>query len=254
MSGTALYQSGPIVLGSNYSGIAYDLNPPNLLQMPLSEQSVASALQGGAVANGAVSGVMPSAGAGAAGSTGGFQGAMGNVSVGLAIGQAIGSVYSAWKSGKTTKYVMKKQAEVAEYNRQMGQLSAETAYRQGEAQAAQLTYKAGQVKAKQRTAMAANGITLGVGSSKEVTASTDIMKEIDKSTAQLNAIQAAWGYKQQALQASAQGGIYSSLGAYSQKVAMGEGFSNMLDKGSLAASRWYRYFGGGSNVMGYGDY
>lgn len=192
--------------------------------------------------------------AGAAGSTSSFSGAAGGASIGLAIGQAIGGMYAAWKGGKTTDYVMKKQAEIAEQNRQMAQLSAETAYRQGEAQIAQLTYKAGQVKAKQRTAMAANGIKLGVGSAAEVTASTDIMKELDKSTAKLNAIQAAWGYKQQAVQASAQGGIFSSMSSYMRQAGTAQGFSSMLENSTLAASRWYRYFGSGSNVMGYGDY
>lgn len=190
----------------------------------------------------------------AAANTGGFQNAVGGASIGLAIGQAIGSMYSAWKSGKTSKYVLGKQAEIQEYNRQMAQLSAESAYRQGEAQIAQLTYRAGQVKAKQRTALAKAGVVLGEGSAAEVMASTDIMKELDKSTAQLNAIQAAWGYKQQALQANAQGGIYSGLASYTQQAALGQGFSSLLDKGTLAADRWYRYFGGGSNVMGYGDY
>lgn len=254
MTTTPLYQSGPIVLGSDFSGIAYNLNPPNLLEMPLSQQSVASALQGGPVASGAVSGVMPATGAGTAPAGGGFQNAVGGASIGLAIGQAIGSMYSAWKSGKTSKYVLGKQAEIQEYNRQMAQMSAESAYRQGEAQIAQLTYRAGQVKAKQRTALAKAGVVLGEGSAAEVTASTDIMKKLDKSTAQLNAVQAAWGYKQQALQASAQGGIYSGLASYTQQAALGQGFSSLLDKGTLAADRWYRYFGGGSNVMGYGDY
>ena len=253
MADLPLYQSGPIVLGSNYSGIAYDLNMPNLLQSPLSQQSVASALQGGQVSSGAVSGVMPSAGAGS-GSSGGFQGAAGGASVGLAIGQAIGGMYSAWKGGKTLDYVMQKQAEISEQNRQMAQLSAETAFRQGEAQAAQMTYKSGQIKAKQRTAMAANGVKVGVGSSAEVLASTDIMKEIDKSTIQMNALQAAWGYRQQAIQASAQGGIYSSMGGYMKSAGTAQGFTSMLEKGTTAASRWYRYYGGGSNVMGYGDY
>ena len=191
---------------------------------------------------------------GAAGSSSGFSGAAGGASIGLAIGQAIGGMYSAWKGGKTTDYVMKKQAEISEQNRQMAQLAAESAYRQGEAQIAQLTYKAGQVKAKQRTAFAANGVKLGAGSTAEVMATTDIMKEVDKSTIQLNAIQAAWGYKQQALQASAQGGIYSGMSSYMKTAGTAQGFTSMLENGTMAADRWYRYYGGGSNVMGYGDY
>ncbi len=169
--------------------------------------------------------------------------ALGGASIGMAIGQAIGGMYSAWKGGKTTKYVMQKQAEISEANRQMAQLSAESAMRQGEAQVAQLTYRAGQIKAKQRTAFASSGVVLGEGSTAEVTASTDIMKEMDKKTAEMNALSAAWGYKQQALQASAQGGIFSATAGYAKSAKQSEGFSSLLEGGFSAADRWYRYFG-----------
>lgn len=174
---------------------------------------------------------------------GNLQQGMGGASIGMAIGQAIGGMYSAWKGGKTTKYVMQKQAEISEANRQMAQLSAESAMRQGEARVAQLTYRAGQIKAKQRTAFASNGVRLGTGSTAEVAASTDIMKEIDKSTAEMNALSAAWGYKQQALQASAQGGIFSATASYAKSAKQSEGFSSVLEGGFSAADRWYRYFG-----------
>lgn len=185
----------------------------------------------------------PASSIGAETGTSNFRQGLGGASVGLAIGQAIGGMYSAWKGGKTTKYVMQKQAEIAEANRQMAQLSAESAMRQGEAQVAQLTYRAGQIKAKQRTAFASNGVRLGTGSTAEVAASTDIMKEIDKSTAEMNALSAAWGYKQQALQASAQGGIFSATASYAKAAKQSEGFSSVLEGGFSAADRWYRYFG-----------
>ena len=165
--------------------------------------------------------------------------ALGGASIGLAIGQAIGGMYSAWKGGKTLDYVMNKQAEISEQNRQMAQLSAESAMRQGEAAVAQLTYRAGQIKAKQRTAFASSGVVLGEGSTAEVTATTDIMKEMDKKTAEMNALSAAWGFKQQALQ----GGIYSGMAGYAKSAKQSEGFSSLLDGGMTAADRWYRYFG-----------
>lgn len=180
---------------------------------------------------------------GAGSSAGSGMQALGGASVGLAIGQAIGGMYSAWKGGKTLDYVMNKQAEISEQNRQMAQLSAESAMRQGEAAVAQLTYRAGQIKAKQRTAFASSGVVLGEGSTAEVTATTDIMKEMDKKTAEMNALSAAWGFKQQALQASAQGGIYSGMAGYAKSAKQSEGFSSLLDGGMTAADRWYRYFG-----------
>ena len=173
----------------------------------------------------------------------GLQQGLGGASIGLAIGQAIGGMYAAWRGGKTQAYVAKQKAAIAEENRQMAQLSAESAYLQGQAQVAQLTHRAGQIKAKQRTAFAANGVVLGEGSSAETMASTDLMKEIDKRTAQMNAMAAAWGYKQQALQASAQGGIYSGMSGYLSQVEMGKGFTSMLEHGTIAADRWYRFYG-----------
>lgn len=180
---------------------------------------------------------------GAGSSAGSGMQALGGASVGLAIGQAIGGMYSAWKGGKTLDYVMNKQAEISEQNRQMAQLSAESAMRQGEAAVAQLTYRAGQIKAKQRMAFASSGVVLGEGSTAEVTATTDIMKEMDKKTAEMNALSAAWGFKQQAIQANAQGGIYSGTSGYAKAAKQSEGFSSLLGDGFTVADRWYRYFG-----------
>lgn len=171
------------------------------------------------------------------------QQALGGAAIGLAIGQAIGSIYSAWQSGKTMKYVAKQKAAIAEENRQMAQLSAESAYLQGQGKIAQLTYRAGQIKAKQRAAFAANGVVLGQGSTAETTASTDLMKEMDMNTAKLNAMASAWGYKQQALQANAMGGVYQATAGALAQAEMAKGFSSMLEHGSMAADRWYRFYG-----------
>lgn len=178
-----------------------------------------------------------------ASSAGGASNAMSNVSIGLAIGQAIGSVYSAWKGGKTTDYIYKKQAEIAEHNRQRGQLAAESVYRQAEGQIAQITYKAGQVKAGQRAAFGANGVAVGSGSSAEVLASTDIMKEIDVANTRMSALSAAWGYKNQALQAGGQAAQFSAMGGYQKDAAMGSAFGSLLEGGFEVADRWYRYRG-----------
>lgn len=168
---------------------------------------------------------------------------LGNLSIGLAIGQAVGGMYAGWKGGKTASYVASRQAEIAEENRKMAQLSAETAMRQGEAAVAQITYRAGQVKAKQRAAFAANGIALGTGSTAEVAASADVMKEIDKRTAEMNALSAAWGYKSQALAASARSSVYSGTASHAKSLGMAKGLGSLLEGGASAADRWYRYFG-----------
>ena len=231
----ALNYEGFFLMALTLQGVTYDLN--NLLggvnygTDPLMFQGAAGTQS-----------IMPASDV-ASGAGSGMQSALGGASIGMAIGQAIGGMYSAWKGGKTLDYVMKKQAEISEANRQMAQLSAESAMRQGEAQVAQLAYRAGQIKAKQRTAFASGGVVLGEGSTAEVAASTDIMKEMDKKTAEMNALSAAWGYKQQALQASAQSGIFSATAGYAKSTKQSEGFSSLLEGGFSAADRWYRYFG-----------
>jgi Tfp pilus assembly protein PilX len=172
-------------------------------------------------------------------------GLMGNMSMGLSIGQAIGSVYSAFAQASATKYALNKQAQIMEDNRQIAQMGAESAFRAGEAQIAQLTYKAGQRKAAQRSSFAANGVALGNGSVAEVLASGDIMKEIDKDTAQMNALANAWGYKRQASQYAIQSGVAGiKAGATS---GWGGAASGLLEHGTAVADRWYRYYGNGSN-------
>ena len=181
----------------------------------------------------------PSIGTGASGASN----VMGGLSVGMALGQALGSVYGAWKGGKTLDYVMKKQAQIAENNRQMAQLSAESALAQGTAQIAQITYRAGQLKSKQRVGYAQSGVAIGDGSSAEVMASTDVMKELDAGTARMNALSASWGFKNAALQANAQGAVYQAQGNYATSIAGGQAFGNLLEGGAEVADRWYKYFG-----------
>lgn len=186
----------------------------------------------------------PAASGASASSAGAASSVLQGASLGMSIGQAIGSVYTAWQSGKTSKYVGKKQAEIAENNRQMAQMSAESAYRQGESQMAQLTYRAGQVKAQQRTAMGANGVRIGQGSSAEVLASTDVMKKLDMNTVKLNAISSAWGYKAQGIQASNAGSVAKIMGDYGAKSGMALAMGNLMDTGTSVAERWHKYFGG----------
>lgn len=170
--------------------------------------------------------------------------AMGNLSIGLSLGQAIGSVYSAFASASATKYALNKQAQIMSDNREIAQMGAESAFRAGEAQIAQLTYKAGQRKAAQRASYAANGVAMsGGGSYAEVLASGDIMKEIDKDTAEMNALANAWGYKRQASQYNMQSAVSALKANYTS--GFGDASSNLIEHGTAVADKWYRYYGGG---------
>jgi hypothetical protein len=115
--------------------------------------------------------------------------------VGGGISSAVGGYYSA----SAQKASMKAQAAIADTNARIAELGAQSALQQGQQQVAALTMQAGQLKSRQRAAMAANGIDLGVGNAAEVQASTDIMKEIDSATLEANAVRNAWGYRTQAV-------------------------------------------------------
>lgn len=181
------------------------------------------------------------AGAGSASGASGSGSTFGNLGMGLAVGQAIGAVVGAFISSNATSYVLDKQAEINEINKGRAQLGYESALRAGESQIGKVTREAGAVKAKQRNAMAANGVSIGVGSSAEVLATTDANKELDVRTIQENAIANAWGYSTKATQydmiASTQrmGAQYASDTAISSTIAKGlESVGNVADK-------WYYY-------------
>ena len=173
-------------------------------------------------------------------------GMMGNLSIGLSIGQAIGSVYSAYAGAKAQSYALKKQAEIMANNRQIAQMGAESAFRAGEAQIAQITYKAGQRKASQRAAFAANGVALnGGGSVAEVLTSGDIMKEIDRDTAEMNALANAWGYKRQASQYGMASMSALVKGDYAGSTGISSAVGSLVENGTVVADRWYKYYGEG---------
>jgi len=110
------------------------------------------------------------------------------------------------------------QAQIADINARMAERAAQSELLAGQRRIASLTLSAGQLKGKQRASMAANGIDLGVGSAAETLASTDLMKEIDKNTLEVNAVQSAWGYRTKgsafSSQAIVQRGSASTLDAF----------------------------------------
>ncbi len=90
-------------------------------------------------------------------------------------------------------------AAMAEINARVAELGAQSALLQGKSEVAKLTAAAGQLKSRQKVALAANGIDLGVGTAAEIQASTDMMKEIDADTIKANAMRTAWGYRSNAM-------------------------------------------------------
>lgn len=150
------------------------------------------------------------ASAGAAGAKGGgtavTAGTAGAASADLAqfsavmgVAGAISSAFSAYYGASMQKQNFKHRAAMAEINAKIAELGAESSLLQGKSEVAKLTMQAGQLKSRQRTALAANGVDLGVGNAAEIQASTDMMKEIDTNTIKANAMRTAWGYRTNAL-------------------------------------------------------
>lgn len=120
-----------------------------------------------------------------------------NASLALQIGGVASSTFGSYYGAATQKANLYGQAGVAESNARIAELQAQDELAKGQHQIGKLTLAAGQMKSSQRASMAANGVDLGVGNAAEVQASTDLMKEVDMQTAELNAIKGAWGYRAQ---------------------------------------------------------
>lgn len=180
------------------------------------------AIQNSIASNGSTWGSAPSAGYGMA--------AAGAIS-------AIGGAITSYIGSKAQKNTLETQAQIAEINARMAENAAQSTLLQGQQQVAQSTMKYGAVKSSQKAAIAANGVDLGHGNAAEITASTDILKEIDAATIHANAVRSAWGYRTQSSNYQIEAMTKRST-AGSLSPAMSGG-STLLSNASQAAQQWY---------------
>ena len=150
---------------------------------------------------------------------------------------AMGSAVGAYQQAKSARSQLRYQAAIAEINARLAESSAQQALQQGQQQVAATTMKYGALKSGQRAAMAANGVDLGTGNAAEVQASTDILKDIDKSAIEANAIRSAFGYRMQ-------GTGYQNQARMDRASASGlspvsAGFSTLLGSATKVAGSWY---------------
>lgn len=160
-----------------------------------------------------------------------------NIVEGWKLGSGIGKAYEVYSDLKTKGKVAAISADIAEANAKLMDLGVNAAYRQRDAIVANLTARAGQIKAQQRAVFAARGVALGVGSTAEVAASTEIQKEEDKLVAEMNGLMSAWNYRRQGImyRAKAEGLRYAAK-TYSQAAP----FAGALKLGSALTS----FYGG----------
>ena len=117
------------------------------------------------------------------------------------IGTAISALGNAWVGYSQAKRMndwYDSMERIAEINQQRAQLQANAALHASNQNIARITGQYGALKSKQRVGMAANGVALGFGSSKEILATTDLYKQMDANTAYANGLNAALGYMSKA--------------------------------------------------------
>jgi hypothetical protein len=150
-----------------------------------------------------------------------------------AAASAVGAFYSA----RSQKIAARGAAEIADINAGQSELAAQQELARGNAQVAAATARAGQVKGAQRTALAANGVDLSVGSAAEMLTSTDLQKEDDINTITANAVRAAWGQRMQATNFTNEA-LTKRASADSISPGMA-GFTSLLGGATQVASSWY---------------
>lgn len=166
--------------------------------------------------------------------------AAGTIGQTLLAGQAAGAAASAvgsYYGARSQQITARGAADIADINAGQSELAAQQELARGNAQVAAVTMRAGQVKGAQRTALAANGVDLGVGSAAEVLTSTDIQKEEDINTITANAVRAAWGQRMQATNFTNEA-LTKRAGADSISPGMA-GFTSLLGGATQVASSWY---------------
>lgn len=163
----------------------------------------------------------------------------GNLALGLAAGSAILEGFGSYSASMQKAGQLDLQSSNAAASAKMAELGAQQALYAGESQIAQITRRAGQLKARQRAGYAASGVAVGVGNSAEVMASTDVMKEIDAKTAKINALQAAWGYRRQAMMLDAQSKAADIMADANRSSAGFNAFSSLLSGATKVAGMYY---------------
>jgi hypothetical protein len=110
------------------------------------------------------------------------------------INSAVGGYYAAESQryqDKSQALNLGYQADIAAINSRSAEYSAQSTLEAGKSQIANMTMAAGQATASTTATMAAHGIRLGQGSAQDITASQNIVKDINAYTIDANATRAA---------------------------------------------------------------
>lgn len=150
---------------------------------------------------------------------------------------AASSVVGSYFNAKSQKATLAFQADMAEQNAKLAELSAQGELLRGQWAESRQRAQTGRIKSAQRVAMAANGVDLQSQSALEVLTSTDVMGEIDANQIAANAVRAAWGYRMQGSNATSEALVKRAAGeAISPNMAAA---SSLLSNAGSVATSWY---------------
>lgn len=180
----------------------------------------------------ATTAAQPSPGAQAAGTFGFYSSVAG----------AFMQAYGAYAAVEEQKAQLRASAELDAINARMAEQAAASATEAGTQTESMSKMRTAHLKSSQRTAMAAGGVDLGVGSAARVLTSTDVMGEVEANNIRMNALQQAWGIRTGATNSMAQAGIkQANAGAMSGGASAA---ASLLSSAGTVAKSWYMYKNG----------
>jgi hypothetical protein len=153
---------------------------------------------------------------------------------------AVGALSSAQASSQQTAATQQAegmQAQVQRNNATIANWDASDAILQGAQKAQQSMQNTASLVSTQRATMAANGLDLSQGTPANIVASTKYQGELDTNTIQANAARQAWGYANQAVNATNNAEILTS--SANQLSSSRSGFTTLLGGAGNVASNWY---------------
>jgi hypothetical protein len=146
---------------------------------------------------------------GASGNTAGY------LSAASSLAQSANSIQSSISQAQAIRMQGREQERISKLNERIANLRARDATSRGEEEVRNAKTRAKQFIGSQRAHLAAQGIDVGVGSAIDVQVDTELKSEQEVQTIRNNAWREAWGYKIEAVNASAQG-AYASMAAKNQ--------------------------------------
>lgn len=165
-----------------------------------------------------------------------------------AASSAIGTYYQAQSAQNQLRVQAQNerfQAQMSQINARGAEFSAQQSLLAGEKEIGRYTMAAGQRKSSAVASMAARGIQGGVGSAKEVIASMDLVKEIDKLTMSAANVRRAEAYRNQSMnyrnQAIMSGLSADNLNTTAGSISPGLGMAtSLIGSASDIGANWAR--------------